>query len=239
MSATKQRSAFWQGIWDGAPFFVVIVPFGILFGVIAAEAGLNLFETVMFSVVVIAGASQFTALQLMTDHVPTLIVVTSALAVNLRLAMYSASLTPHFGKASLPMRAFLAYLTVDQTYTSAIIAYEKNPDWSLRHKISYFLGAATAICPAWYGFTAVGAILGTGIPPEFALDFAVPITFLAMIAPMLKTPAHRIAAFVSVALSLIFAFLPYNMGLLVAGVGAMMAGAQVELWQTNRDQRAL
>ena len=90
---------------DGAPFILVIVPFSLLFGVVATEAGLNVLETMSFSVLVIAGAAQFTALQLLTDGAPTLIALVSALAVNLRMAMYSASLTPWIGEATLGQRA--------------------------------------------------------------------------------------------------------------------------------------
>jgi predicted branched-subunit amino acid permease len=92
------------------------MPFAILFGVVGTEAGLNLAQVMGFSVGVIAGASQFAALQLMSENAPTLIVVASALAVNLRMAMYSAALAPHLGPASLRDRALIAYMNVDQTY---------------------------------------------------------------------------------------------------------------------------
>ncbi|MDP7149776.1 MAG: AzlC family ABC transporter permease, partial [Paracoccaceae bacterium] len=85
---SQVNGAFWSGFRQGLPFILVIVPFALLFGVIATEAGLSIVETLGFSVVVIAGAAQFTALQLMTEQAPTLIVLASALAVNLRMAMY-------------------------------------------------------------------------------------------------------------------------------------------------------
>ena len=73
-------------------------------------------------------------------------------------------------------------------------------------------------------------MIGTQVPQSWALDFALPITFLALVAPMLRTPAHLIAAFVSIVTSLLAAGLPYSLGLLVAGVVAMMAGAQAEVY---------
>jgi predicted branched-subunit amino acid permease len=82
-----------------------VVPFAILFGVVGTEAGLNLAQVMGFSIGVVAGASQFAALQLMSENAPALIVVASALAVNLRMAMYSAALAPHLGPASLRDRA--------------------------------------------------------------------------------------------------------------------------------------
>jgi len=187
-----------------------------------------------FSVLVNARASQFAAMQLMTDNAPTLIVLATALAVNLRMAMYSASLTPHLGSAPMWQRALMAYFLVDQSYAVGTARYETHPEMSLAEKTAYFFGVITPICPMWYAMTLAGALAGQSIPPEYALDFAVPITFLALIAPALRTAAHVAAAAVSVALGLIFAFVPYNGGLLIAAIGAMITGAQVELWQERR-----
>ncbi|MFX0540840.1 AzlC family ABC transporter permease [Roseovarius sp. S4756] len=234
MTPQSTKSTYWQGVGAGAPFILVLVPFALLFGVVATEAGLTLIETFSFSILVVAGAAQFTAVQLLTEHAPTIIVVVTALAVNLRMAMYSASLTPHLGEAPLGMRAMVAYCMVDQAYACSILAYEKHPGWSMRQKIAFYFGAVTPLMPLWLLFTVIGALVGGRIPPEFALDFAVPITFLAMIAPMLRTLAHVAAALTSIAVALLLAFMPYSMGLLVAGVVGMMAGAQVELMMTRR-----
>ncbi|MFD1509818.1 AzlC family ABC transporter permease [Lacimonas salitolerans] len=223
------RSAYWQGFREGSPFFLVVTPFALLFGVVATEAGLSVFEALSFSVVVIAGAAQFTALQLMVDNAPVFVVLASALAVNLRMAMYSASLTPHLGRAPMWQRALIAYFLVDQSYACSVIAYERERDWTVSQKVAYFFGVVTPICPMWYAMTIVGALIGSAIPPEFGLDFAVPITFIALIAPMLRTGAHRAAALTSVLLALGFAWLPFNLGLIVAGLGGMIVGAQVEL----------
>jgi len=235
---TTTRKTYWHGVRDGMPFLLVIVPFGLLFGVVATEAGLSVLETLSFSIVVIAGAAQFTAVQLLSENAPTAIILASSLAVNLRMAMYSASLTPHIGGAPLWQRALVAYFTVDQSYACSIMAFEKNPTWTIPQKIAYFFGVVSPVCPLWYIATLAGALLGSAIPPAFALDFAVPITFLALIAPMLHTTAHRAAALASVVLALTFAFLPYNTGLLVAGLGAMIIGAQVELWTTRQKDLA-
>ncbi len=228
MTTASPRSAFWRGARGALPFVIVVGPFGLLFGVVGTEAGLNLAEVMGFSVLIIAGAAQFTALQLMTDNAPTLIVILTALAVNLRTAMYSAALTPHLGAAPLLTRAFAAYLLVDQTFAASTAEYERRPAMPLAEKIAFFFGSAAPIVPVWYGATLAGALLGRGIPPEFALDFAVPITFLAIIAPMVRTLAHLVAAIVSIAVALLLSGLPYNGGLLVAGTLAMMAGAEVE-----------
>jgi len=87
MSMPESKSAFWSGFCDCSPFILVVAPFGLLFGAIATEAGLNLLETMTMTVLVIAGAAQFTALALLEDQAPTIIVIIAALAVNLRMAI--------------------------------------------------------------------------------------------------------------------------------------------------------
>jgi predicted branched-subunit amino acid permease len=237
MASSTTKIAFWQGFRDGAPFVLVIIPFSMLFGVLATEAGLNVYETLAFSVAVLAGAAQFTALQLMVQDVPTAIVLASALAVNLRVAMYSASLTPFLGAAPLWQRALIAYFIVDQTYACSITKYEAEPKLSVPQRVAYFFGVALVGCPLWYAFTLVGALIGEQIPPEFALDFALPITFLAMIAPMLRTFAHLVAAVVAVIVALVCAGVPYNLGLMIAGVAGILAGAQAELMMSKKQVR--
>ena len=223
--------AFWAGLKIGAPFVLVVAPFGAVF---ATEAGLDIVQTLVFSIAVIAGAAQLTAVELMVQDAPTLIVLLTALAVNLRMAMYSASLAPHLGAAPVWQRALMSYLMVDQAYAIGVQQFEQHPDMPVGAKVGYFFGAVILLCPTWYLATLAGALLGTAIPPSLPVGFAVPIAFLALIGPMLRTLAHMVAAFVSVVGALIFAFVPYNLGLMIAAILAMGAGALVELWLIRR-----
>ncbi|XDA99302.1 AzlC family ABC transporter permease [Sulfitobacter sp. LCG007] len=239
MSSTTSKPAYWKGVRHGAPFILMVAPFALLFGVFAVESGLNIIETITFSVAVFAGASQFTALQMMQENAPTLVVLISALAVNLRLVMYSASLTPYLGSAGPWQRALVAYFTVDQSYACSLQEFELNPQMTLQQRLAYFTGVLTPIVPVWYGATLLGALAGARIPEEWTIDFALPICFLAMVAPLLRTPAHIVAALTAAGISLFAAAVPYSLGLVVAGLAGMIAGAQTELWMARRgEQRA-
>lgn len=234
MPSTTTKSAYWAGVRDGAPFMLVAGPFAMLFGVLATEAGLNLFEVMSFSLVVIAGAAQFTALQLMQDEAPTIIVLISALAVNLRVAMYSAALTPYLGRAPLWQRALASYLLVDQSYALSHAKFDAEPQMTLEQRVGYYFGTCTLVITTWLGFSYLGAALGTTLPQNLPLDFALPIAFLSMVAPMMRTFPHLIAATVAIVVSLIAASIPYSLGLIVAGLAGMMAGAQAEVWLQRR-----
>ncbi len=238
MAFTTSKSYFWKGFRDGSPFVFVAIPFGTLFGVFATEAGLDIVQTMAFTATVFAGAAQFAALQLLQDEAPTAIVLASALAVNLRMAMYSASLTPYLGAAPMWQRAFAAYLTVDQSYACSIVRFENEPDLTVPQRMAYFFGSVTPITPLWILSTYLGAVLGTQIPESWALDFALPITFLSMIGPMMRTMAHVVAALVAIVVSLLTVAIPFNLGLLIAGCAGMMAGAQAEVMLERRKAKA-
>jgi predicted branched-subunit amino acid permease len=234
MAHSNTKTTFLRGARDGAPFVLVVLPFSLLFGVVASEAGLNFAQVMGMSVLVIAGAAQFTALQLMSEEAPTLIILATSLAVNLRMAMYSAALTPYLREAGIGVKSLIAYFLVDQSYLLSHMKYETEPEMSLPARLAYFFGVVSPVAPSWYLGTWLGAVMGAAIPPAFALDFAVPITFVAMVAPMLKSPAHVAAAITSVITALALSPLPYGTGLLVAGVAAMLVGAQVELFRERR-----
>jgi len=231
---TTTKRAFIRGIRDGLPFIFVVAPFAMLFGVVATETGLSTLQTFIFSLAVIAGAAQFAAVQLMADNAPILIVVATALAVNLRMAMYSASIAPYLRGVPFWKRAAMSYILVDQSYAVGLAKFETTPEMGPSERVAYFTGTMMINMPLWYGGTLVGALVGAQIPPEYALDFAVPITFLALIGPMLKTAAHVMAAFTSIVMALLLGFIPYDLGLMLAAVAAMVVGAQVELMVQRR-----
>lgn len=226
MSST--RTAYWRGVLAGAPFLLMAAPFGLLFGVVASEAGLDIFQTMAMSIIVVAGASQFSAVQVLADGAPFYVAVLTGIAVNMRMAMYSASLAPHIGKALKWHRIIAAYFMIDQTYGVSILEFDKKPNLPTSEKLAYFFGTATLIFPLWYGSTLLGILVGSTIPPEYALDFAVPIMFIALVAPSLRSVPHLAAAIVSVVVSLALVWMPYNLWLMVAALAAMITGAEIE-----------
>lgn len=229
-----QRRALWRGMRDCSPFTVIVIPFAALFGVVARDAGLDILQVVAMSAIVIAGSAQFTALALLQDQAPVFVVLLASLGVNMRMAMYSAALVPHLGQAPLKLRALMAYVMVDQTFAVSVRTYEAEPEMPLEEKIGYYFGCILVVCVPWYICTYLGAVLGQAIPASLSPDFAVPICFLALVAPMLRTLPHLVAAGVSVFAAVAFAWVPWNFGLILSAVLAMIAGAQTEFWQRRR-----
>lgn len=231
--AVMIRKSFLLGLRAAGPFALVVIPFALLFGVVATEAGLTLIQTMGFSVLMVAGAAQFVALQLSSENAPTLVVLVTALAVNLRLVMYSAAMAPLVGRATLWQRIAIGYSLTDQSFALTMDDAERTSR-PLAGTLAFYAGTAMPMLGLWYVFTLVGAMAGSAIPPAFALDFALPITFIAMLAPMMRSLAHVAACLTSVVASLLLAFLPYGTGVLVAGVLAMIVGTRVEIWRERK-----
>lgn len=229
MPNASPRAAFLRGAAHGAPFLMVVFPFGMLFGVVATEAGLDIVETMVMSALVIAGASQFATVELLEQGAPVFIAVATGLVVNLRMAMYSASMVPHIGKGPAWARALAAYFLVDQVYAVSIRRFTEHPEMSAAEKLAYYFGVAAPVCPFWYVATWLGIAVGAAIPDSWSLDFAVPICFCAVAAPMLRGLPNLCAAAVAVVCALLLAGLPYNLGLVCAGLAGMVAGAMVEV----------
>ncbi|MCV6591488.1 MAG: AzlC family ABC transporter permease [Silicimonas sp.] len=228
MTSTTRKSAFLLGATQSLPFLVIGVPFAMLFGIVATEAGLDLGQTVGMSVVVIAGASQFTVIQLLSENAELWAALAAGLAVNLRMAMYSASLQPHLGAAPLWQRMLVGYLNVDASYALGLLEYEARPERPLEEKIWFFFGTMVLMAPLWIAGTYLGAVAGNALPADLSLDFAMPLLFLGLVGPMLKTLAHLGAALTSVLAALAFSGLPSGTGLLLAGLLAMAVGAEIE-----------
>jgi predicted branched-subunit amino acid permease len=148
--------------------------------------------------------------------------------VNLRMAIYSASLAPHLGKASFWQRALVSYMLFDNTFALAVKEFDERPERPVGDKVIWFLGAALPVTIGWVAASVAGALIGQAIPDSLALDFAVPIMFLAIIAPMMRTLPQLAAAVTGIVAALLLTTLPYGTGLIVAALLAMMAGAETE-----------
>lgn len=229
-----RRREFWSGVRAQLPILLGVAPFGLIFGVLAIAAGVPPLETQGLSLFVFAGSSQFIAAGLIGEGVAPLIIVLTIFVVNLRHALYSATLAPHLRRLSTRWRLSLSWLLTDEAFAMASVRYREE---DTRQAHWYMLGTGLALWSTWQVSTALGALLGAQIPEMdgLALDFALPLTFLALLIPML-TDRPAVAAAVSAGLlSVMMSVLPYRIGLLLAAVIGVGVGLAVETWGRRRD----
>jgi 4-azaleucine resistance transporter AzlC len=214
------------GVRDVSPLILGIAPFALVAGIAAVDAGLGLAEAVGMSVIVFAGASQLAALDLLGENAPLAVVVGTAVVINLRMLMYSASIAPHFADYDRRLRAGLAYLLTDQAYALSVAEFDENPD---RSRWRYYLGAAASLWAVWQVGTVAGVVLGAGVPDAWGLTFAVPLVFLALLVPAMKDRPTTVAGVAGGAVAVVAAGLPLNLGLLVGALCGIGAGLATEV----------
>src|SRR5512145_2856141 len=170
---------FIEGVRAEVPLLIGVFPFGMIYGALALNAGLSNAAAQMMSSIVFAGSSQFVTAQLVTENAPGFVIVVTIAVVNLRHMLYSASLAPYLKDLSLKWKVILSYFLTDEAYAPSILNYEK--EGLQTHKHWFLLGAGFSLWFVWQVSTAIGVFLGTAIPESLSLDFALALTFIAMV----------------------------------------------------------
>ena len=227
---------FLAGCRDEAPLQLGVVPFGMLYGIGAIQAGMPVWLAQLASAVVFAGAAQLVIVQMLAVGAGALPIGLTSGLLNLRHMLYSMSIAEHVRHLPRRWRLLLAYLLTDEAYAVAILRYQVTPPPDdrpdLRHW--YFLGCGFTLWLTWQLSTAAGLLFGASVPAGWDIDFAVPLTFIALLAMLMKERAGQAAALVAALAALAFAALPYKLGLVVAIVLGLVAG----VWASRRREVA-
>ncbi|HSM70462.1 MAG TPA: AzlC family ABC transporter permease [Anaerolineales bacterium] len=230
---SEQTKQFWAGVRAEFPLLVGVFPFGMIYGALALNAGLSPSASQMMSSIVFAGSAQFVTAQLVHDAAPGFVIVLTIAVVNLRHVLYSASLAPYLASVSTRWKTLLAYLLTDEAYAPTIIKYEREGVQPFSHW--FLFGAGLSLWTTWQISTALGIFLGTAIPASWSLDFALPLTFIAMVVPVLKGRPY-IAAALSAGVTALAAYsLPYKLGLILAALVGIIVGTYLETRQTPEE----
>jgi 4-azaleucine resistance transporter AzlC len=224
------RKEFFSGIKAELPLLVGVVPFGMIYGVLALSSGIPPAAAQAMSAIVFAGSSQFVAAQLFGATAPGLVIIMTAGIVNLRHALYSASMAPYLRYLNPVWKWLLAYLLTDEAYAVAISHYDhKDTRSSPGNKHWYFLGAGLALWSSWQLSTALGIFLGAQVPESWSLDFTLALTFIALVVPGLKDRPALASALSAGVCAVLLAGLPYKLGLMAAALVGITIGMLLEV----------
>lgn len=225
MDAPDQRHSAWTAWWAGVraltPMMLGVLPFGLIFGVLAVNAGMPGWLAALMSVIVFGGASQMILTQLWAAGTPALLMVATVAMVNLRHALYSAAIAPTLAHLPRRWKLLLAYLLTDEAF--AAMARQLEDRSPARHW--FFLGAGLTLWFGWQVSTVLGVVIGKQVPMDWPLDFFLPLTFIAIIVPALHARAHLAAALVSGTAAVVFATMPYKLGLMLAACLGIAVGS--------------
>lgn len=226
----SSRSEFLSGVKALLPILLGVIPFGMIYGVLALGAGLPAGVALAMSSIVFAGSAQFVGAQLIATGTPGVVIVLTTFIVNLRHMLYGASVAPHLKHLHPLWRWLLAYLLTDEAYAVTITHYnqqEASPSPSAS-KHWYFLGAGLALWSTWQASTVAGIFLGAQVPASWALDFTLTLTFIALVVPALNDRPSVAAALSAGVVAVLAADLPLKLGLMAAALTGILVGLRLE-----------
>ncbi len=217
----KNSTSFLKGIKAILPITAGIIPFGVIYGITAVSAGIPVFPSMAMSSVIFAGAGQIALVNAFASGASVISAAAIVTLINLRMAMYGASIAPYLKTGNIFKRVLAAYLLTDQAYAVSITEYSTSSKVS---RMSFYLGAAGFLWAVWQAATAAGVFLGKTLPGGLSLEFAVPLTFIALMGPFLKNRYFAVTAVVSAAVMAAAGNLPYNTGFFIAVFSGLTAG---------------
>jgi len=211
---------FLKGIIDVSPLMIPVVPFGLIYGILAIDIGFSPLATMGMSLIIFGGASQIILLQLFSGGASSLVIISSVGAVNSRHLLYGAVVSEHVSDLKLIWKIIISYFLIDQAFAVSNEYFKKNKE---KNKYFHLIGGGFTCWVIWQSTTFLGIILGAAIPEKLGLSFAVPLTFLAILINDFRKIINVIVIIVSGLVALFgFNYIPYKAYVIVAAFAGLL-----------------
>ncbi len=220
------RAAIWAGIKAQFPSTFGVIPFGLITGAASNAVGIDPWFAFALSIIVYAGAAQLAAIALIAQHAPALVLVLTVTVINLRMLMYSAAVAPLFKHLNWRWKAAIGYTLTDNAFALMLASFDRAKPNANCHW--FYAGAAGYLWIVWQITVGLGIFGGSKLPDSWAMDFTIPLFFLSLLLPALRTGCHWTTAVVAGLASVFTVALPLKLGLLVAAFVGMAAGLLCE-----------
>ena len=212
---------FLKGISDVSPLMIPVVPFGLIFGVLSLEIGFSPLETIGMSLIVFGGASQIVLLQLFSGGASSLVIISSVGAVNSRHMLYGAVVSEHLSDLKMIWKIIISYFLIDQAFAVSNEYLKKNKD---KNNYFHLVGGGATCWIIWQSTTILGIILGSAIPEELGLSFAVPLTFLALLVNDFRKLINVVVIIISGLVATIgYNFIPFKAYVILAALTGLLS----------------
>lgn len=221
-----QLAAALGGARAMVPWLVGVAPFGLVIGVSAAQADVSTLAGWLTGPLLYGGSAQIATIELLDAGAAPLIVILSALIINLRLILYSGAMAPHWRDRPRWWRLLAGYLLVDPSFAVGADGYERPTDRARAH--AHYIGGALTLWVAWLAVLATGAVIGTSLPAALQLEFAIPLYLVGEVVSRLRAKPTRRAALTAAAVSAVAVAAPLHLGLVAGILAGLAAGLLVK-----------
>lgn len=232
LGLTASGTAWWPSFRRGfaamVPLWVGAVPVGIAYGAAAREGGLTPGEAQLMSLLVFSAAAQVSAVDGLTAGASLWPLIGTAIALNLHLPLLG--LPADRGPLRPPSRwARIAAASVLTEGAYAVAAAGRPP------RLPRLAGAGVSMYLAWTLATAIGASGGALLQrATLGLDLLAPLTFLAVLIPLIRTRSTLLTALSAAAAALLLARIaPNPVAVLGGGMTGGLVGAAMVVFPTG------
>ncbi|RDU99718.1 AzlC family ABC transporter permease [Trinickia dinghuensis] len=235
--STDNRTAFMSGVRDYSPMLMAILSWGLVTGIAMSKSVLTVPQALGMSVLVYAGSSQLAVLPLMAAKLPIWTVLLTASMINVRFAIFSAGLAPHFSYLPFRRRLLLGYFNGDVVY----LLFQKKAFATgyVPGKEAYFWGMALSAWAAWQVSSIAGILLASVFPDDWGLALAGTLALVPLIVSAVVGRSVLAAVSVAGLVALVAIDLPYRLALPLAVLAAIGAGSVVDVIADRADLRRI
>lgn len=235
MTVTK-RKAVWlmvkKGFLDMLPLNLAVLPWGILCGSLAIQRDFSVLEALLMPLVVFAGSAQLVAIELMANNASLATILFTTFVISSRHFLYGLALRDKLKVLPTRWRYSLGFLLTDELF--ALSGNSKAFVGKLR--LIYALVAGGSFYLFWLLWNVTGIVAGSYLPDltQLGLDFAIAVTFIALVVPTVTNLPMVITVAVAALLSVLFKLLHFELDLVAAAIIAMYCGYLTDRWQCRR-----
>lgn len=177
--SNKNMSMFLKGVKKGIPILIGFLPISTAFSVVASQAELLPFEIILMSVMLLAGASQLMAVNMLVLGAGSMEIIIATFIINMRHLIMSIYVMNKLKSTSKPFKLLLAFGVTDETFAMLSMTDEKDCN-------AYFFGGMAAITyGAWVGGTVLGLLANEIIPSHIckSMSIALYAMFIGILMP--------------------------------------------------------
>lgn len=225
-TSSRLATAAAEGVRDITPMVVGVAPFGLAIGAAVATTTLSLGQGLFSGAAILAGASQLTVVTMLDEGVTPLVIVLSALIINARILLYSASLAPWFRDEPLRRRLLLAIPVIDQMYFTCLPRFQRN-DLDRAERQAYYLAAAAFLIFGFLSTQSLAMVAGARLPEWTGIGVMAPLALVGLLAKSVVDRSAAKAAAAAGTVAVLGVGLPFQSAILVA-IGAGVAAGLVD-----------
>ncbi|WP_089604484.1 AzlC family ABC transporter permease [Acinetobacter piscicola] len=214
---TLNKKAFFQGVMDILPLSIAVLPWGILAGSMAINAGLSFAQAFSMSAIVFAGAAQLVSLGLVMSNASVFTIIITIFFLTSQHLIYALNFRKEVSQFPTHQRLMIGFLLTDELFAVGI-------GENKQRTFAYLFGAGLCFYLAWCLFSLLGILLAQSIPnlESLHLDFSIVAVFILIIVPMIKNIATLFGVVVTLISACIFKYLQFEGGVVLSGLLGML-----------------